>query len=448
MTHWAFHSIFYHLYPFGLCDAPHRNDFQSTPQPRLKRLHVWLDHIQALGANALYLGPVFESSTHGYDTADYYNVDRRLGENATLSAFSADLHQRGMRLILDGVFNHVGRDFWAFRDVQHFQQQSAYVDWFYNLRFGQRNSYGDPFSYEGWNGYLQLVKLNLRNPAVRAHLFEAIATWVREFDIDGLRLDAADCLEEDFLIELARFCRGLKPDFFLVGEVVHGDYRHWAAPDRLDAVTNYECYKGLYSSHVDQNYFEIAYSLNRQFGKEGLYRNLPLYAFADNHDVSRVASLLTDPAHLYPLYLLLMSMPGTPSIYYGSEWGLTGVKETGGDWNLRPALDPAPWNDLTRAIARLAAVRRSLPALCEGDYQQVFVQPLQLAFCRTAGKQTALVVVNASHEPAKLEIPLPVPGEHWVDVLNPGRQGNRSGQTLRLNEVPACWGQILVSAID
>ena len=246
-----------------------------------------------------------------------------------------------MRLILDGVFNHVGRDFWAFRDLQHNRQSSPYRDWFAGLRFDARSPYGDPFSYEPWNGHYDLVRLNLANPAVREHLFEAIRSWVRDFDIDGLRLDVADCLDLDFLGALHAFCTTLKPDFWLMGEVVHGDYRRWVNPRTLDSVTNYEAYKGLYSSLSEQNYFEIAYALNRQFGPGGLYTGLPLYNFADNHDVDRVASKLLDSAHLYPLYLLLFTMPGVPSIYYGSEWGLKGQRTPHSDSALRPCLDLA-----------------------------------------------------------------------------------------------------------
>jgi glycosidase len=223
-----------------------------------------------------------------------------------------------MRLILDGVFNHVGRDFWAFRDVLSAREQSVYREWFAGLKFGESSPYHDPFTYEGWNGHYSLVKLNLHHPAVVQHLFDAVSLWVEEFNIDGLRLDAADSIDIEFLRKLADFCQNLRPDFWLMGEVVHGDYRHWANDQALDSVTNYECYKGLYSSHVDRNYFEIGYSLNRQFGPDGLYRHLPLYNFVDNHDVNRVMSYLKNPAHLYPLYCLLFTMPGIPSIYYGS----------------------------------------------------------------------------------------------------------------------------------
>ena len=312
MSDWARNAVFYHIYPLGFCGAPAANQRDQPAQDRLGAIEDWIGQMRLLGANALYLGPLFESSSHGYDTSDYFQVDRRLGSNAGLARLVAALHEQGIRVVLDGVFHHVGRDFWAFRDVQTHGRESAYCDWFAGLRFEGRSPYGDPFVYDGWNGHYNLVKLNLHNPAVRQHLFQAVQFWIEEFAIDGLRLDAADCLDQGFLAELAGWCRRLRPDFWLLGEVIHGDYRGWAGPELLNSVTNYECYKGLHSSHNERNYFEIAYSLNRQFGPDGIYRELPLYAFADNHDVDRVVSVLGSPAHLYPLHCLLFTMPGCP----------------------------------------------------------------------------------------------------------------------------------------
>ena len=202
--------MIYHIYPLGFCGAPQANDFASPAVPRLRKVAGWLDHVAWLGANLLYLGPTFESSRHGYDTVDYYHVDRRLGTDETLRWLSEEVHRRGMRLILDGVFNHVGRDFWAFYDVRQKGEGSAFCDWFHQLRFDGVSPYGDPFTYEGWHNHHSLVKLNLENPAVRSHLLEAVRTWVVQFGIDGLRLDAANCVGRPFLRELAAFCKGLR----------------------------------------------------------------------------------------------------------------------------------------------------------------------------------------------------------------------------------------------
>ena len=456
MPDWPRDSFFYHLYPLGFCAAPVRNDFSSPPSPRLEKLHGWLDHLSQLGVNALYLGPLFESSSHGYDTADYRQVDRRLGDNRTLSALSAELHRRGLRLVLDGVLHHVGRDFWAFRDLQARGQSSAYRDWFSGVDFRARSPLGDAFQYDNWEGHLELVKLNLRNPQVRAHLLEAVEAWIREFDLDGLRLDVAYLLDEEFLRDLGQRCRALKADFWLLGEVIHGDYRRWLAPGLLDSVTNYECYKGLFSSHNDRNYFEIAYSLNRQFGEHGLYRDFPLYNFADNHDVDRVATSLREPAHLYPLYCLLFAMPGVPSLYYGSEWGIAGRKTPGSDRALRPSLEleqvsrESPHRELAAAIVRLAGVRSESRALRRGGYRPLFVGPEQFAFERRCQEETVLVAVNAAAEAAALVLPVdrggaPNPRTAFTDLLNAGETFQADGGSLRL-QVPPRWARVLRQA--
>ena len=449
MSHWSFDAIFYHIYPLGLTGAPERNDFSLPPVARLEQLHAWIPHLQALGVNALYLGPLFESTAHGYDTADYYHVDRRLGTDQTLSELSAALHAGGTRLVLDAVFNHVGRDFWAFRDVQANGGHSPYRDWFHNLRFEGRSPYGDPFTYEGWAGHTSLVKLNLANPAVREHLFGAVASWMEAFGIDGLRLDAADVIDPDFLRALASFCKGRRPDFWLLGEIVQGDYRRLVSPGMLDAATNYECYKGLYSSLEAANYHEIAYALNRQFGEGGLYRDLPLYNFVDNHDVNRVASNLKKPAHLYPLYLLLFTMPGIPSIYYGSEWGLEGRRTAHSDRALRPQLDlhgtaqRTAHPRLAGDIARLAALRGSLPALRYGEYRQLHVTPQQFAFARLTAQEHVVVLLNAAATPVEMEVQVPANYSTALDLLNGDESFPIQQGRLKVGEVPACWGRVL-----
>jgi cyclomaltodextrinase / maltogenic alpha-amylase / neopullulanase len=447
MSAWAEGSFFYHIYPLGLCGAPERNDFVSAPEPRLERLVPWLSHARSLGANALYLGPVFESSKHGYDTADYFTVDRRLGTNATLAKVCGAARDLGFRVILDAVLNHVGRDFRAFKDVREKGRGSAYADWFSGIDFKRKSPLGDPFAYEGWAGHYDLVKLEVRNPAVQDHLFSAVTRWVEEFGIDGLRLDAADCLDLDFLRRLASLGRRLRPDFWLLGEIVGGDYRTWAGPGMLDSVTNYECYKGLYSSHVDANYFEIAWSLNRQSGASGLYRDLLLYNFVDNHDVGRVASMLKDPADLVPLYSILFTMPGIPSLYYGSEWGIAGVK-AGNDSALRPALDlrtaaaESPHPELAETIRSLAGVRASSPALRAGDYTQLAVTSRQLAYMRRCPEQSIIVVVSSAADPVEIDLPVPTaPGGRCVDALQPAAFDIRAGR-VRVR-VPAHGARIL-----
>jgi len=449
MTHWARDAVFYHVYPLGLCGATRQNSYAGSPRQSLERLLPWLDHARALGATALLLGPVMESGTHGYDVADYFQVDRRLGDRSTMARIAKEAHDRGLRLVIDGVFHHVGRNFWAFRDVLEKGKESRFVDWFY-LDFNGRSPFNDAFSYETWNGCYDLVKLNLSHPEVRGHLFEAVSDWIREYHIDGLRLDAADHLDMGFMRELGIWCRRLVPDFWLMGEVVKGPYNAWLEVGGLDSVTNYECYKGLYSSHNDENYYELAYSLRRHFGEDGLYRSASLYTFVDNHDVNRVASRLDNPAHLFPLYCLLFTIPGTPSIYYGSEFGLKGAKSPRDDWPLRPTLNLKQLQgnprhlDLTRAITRLANLHRDLAALRSGDFQELFLSHRRLVFSRRTPDQWIIVAVSAEKEPVDQEVILPerLNGK-LLDLLNPGQQFVVKNGKAILRPIWPCWARVM-----
>lgn len=445
---WYHDASFYHIYPLGLCGAPARNDFHAAPVDRLLKVCDWIPHIRALGTNAIYLGPVFESESHGYDTVNYFEVDRRLGTNDTLRHVVQHCHANNIRVVLDGVFHHVGREFWAFRDLRQQRQHSMFTNWFAGIDFNGNSPYGDGFAYDNWNGHANLVKLNLRYSYVVEHLLDAVRMWIQEFDIDGLRLDVADKLEFDFMRTLAKGSKGLKSDFWLMGEVIHGDYGRWANADMLDATTNYEVYKGLWSSHNDKNYFEIAYSLNRQFGPDyGIYQGLRLYNFADNHDVNRVASTLRDPAHLYPLYLLLFTIPGIPSIYYGSGWGLTGQKTPHNDQPLRPELhlrdmEHSEHPDLLRAIMRFSRLRQNMPALRHGQYRQLLVASEQFAFLRSYHNEHVIIIVNANHQPTNVRFRLPVAGHRLRDVLNEEQDFSVHDGYVALS-VPSCWGRIL-----
>ncbi len=414
-------SIFYHIYPLGMCGAPERNDFTSSPSTRLKELIGRIPHLSWLGITALYLGPVFESTAHGYDTADYRTVDRRLGVNADLVALVEACHAAGISVVLDAVLNHTGRDFFAFRDLRDRGLRSEYRSWYKGVDFSRKSPAGDTFDYEGWSGHYDLAKLDTENGETREYLLATVEGWIRGFGIDGLRLDAADVLSRDFMDALSARCKAVKGDFWLMGEVVHGDYRDWARPGRLDSVTNYELYKGLWSCLNDANFFELAWSLNRQSGSEGMYRDLALYTFVDNHDVNRAASVLKNPAHLPVLYTLLFSSPGIPSLYYGSEWGLRGEKRDGSDAALRPAIretadhgrwsgvpaECAPATDsgaLEKRVRSLVGLRKNSAALARGSYRQVHLASEQFAFVRETVGEKALVAVNSSSGRATLWI--------------------------------------------
>lgn len=318
---WYDEAVFYHIYPLGLCGCKKEND--GVREEHFEKLTKWAEHAKKIGCTAIYIGPLFESEGHGYETTDYRKVDCRLGTNEDFKKYVRYCHENGLHVIVDGVFNHVGRTFFAFQDLLQNRENSVYRDWFCNVNFGGNNEYNDGFSYDNWGGYNLLVKLNQRNPKVKSYLFESIKLWVDEFDIDGIRLDAADVLDFDFMKELRSFTRNLKEDFWLMGEVIHGDYSRWANSDMLDSVTNYELHKGLYSGHNDHNYFEIAHSVKRLLGICGDTR---LYTFVDNHDVERIYSKVNNKEHLYNIYILLYTLYGIPSIYYGSEFAIEGKK--------------------------------------------------------------------------------------------------------------------------
>lgn len=400
---WYRDASFYHIYPLGMFGAPEYNDFTSAPTDRLGETLTLVDHIANSGFNAVYFGPLFESTRHGYDTADYRVIDRRLGTNDQFRCLCAALHARGVRVVVDGVFNHVGRDFWAFKDVQQYREGSRYKDWFH-INFGGNSNYNDGFYYDGWEGHYELVRLNLRNPDVKNYLFDTVRSWINEFGIDGLRLDVAYCLDHDFMRELHNVCRSVRQDFFLLGECVHGDYNQYVNDAMLDSVTNYECYKGIHSSINEGNMHEIGYSLHRQFGNEHwcLYRGKNLYNFVDNHDVSRIASILRERDNLSAAYALMYSMPGIPSVYYGSEFAFLGDKSQG-DGALRPMLTGDDIhnmrNSLTDYIARLNEARRQSKALRRGDYNQLYVRPKQLIFARSFEDERVICAINVDSEP-------------------------------------------------
>ncbi|MCH5257685.1 MAG: alpha amylase C-terminal domain-containing protein [Lachnospiraceae bacterium] len=393
---WAYESVFYQIYPLGFCGAPFEND--GVLESRIHKVVDWIPHMKKLGINAIYFSPVFESDTHGYNTRDYHKIDCRLGTNEDFVKVCKALHENDIKVILDGVFNHVGRGFWAFQDVLEKRWDSQYKDWFH-INFDGNSNYNDGLWYEGWEGNYDLVKLNLRNEEVINHIFDSVKGWVEEFDIDGLRLDVAYCLDKDFLRRLHNFCGGLKPDFYLLGETLHGDYNQWMNDEMLHSVTNYECYKGLFSSFNSMNMFEIVHSLLRQFGPENwtLYRGKHLLSFVDNHDVTRVASVLSNEKHLPLIYALCFGMPGIPCVYYGSEWGAKANKSEG-DPALRACFDEPIWNDLGEKIAALAEAKKGSEALNYGDFRSVVLTNKQCIFERKSENERVLVAINADSE--------------------------------------------------
>lgn len=400
MSHWIEKTNIYHIYPLGFCGCEKfRSEAAELPNGRILKVLEWIPHFKKMNFNAIYFGPVFESFEHGYDTTDYFKIDKRLGTNEDFKTVCDELHKNGIRVILDGVFNHVGRDFPAFKDLQQNGGNSQYKDWFAGVNFGGRSPYGDNFSYEGWNGHYNLVKLNLYNGDVVNHLLEAIKMWIEEWGIDGIRFDAADCLTDDFIRRVHGFTRSLRPDFWLMGEIIHGQYNRWANGEMFDCVTNYQCYKGIYSSHNDRNYFEIAHSIEYQTGQ---YGNIYMYNFLDNHDVARLMSVLRNPEHAECCYTMMYGMYGVPSVYYGSEFGIRGEKGRGEDADaaIRPCLDlddiPDRDDVLMQHIAELGAIRLSVPAIQSGSYAKIELKNQTFLFKRELNGETAYFALNIS----------------------------------------------------
>lgn len=417
---WYENAIFYHIYPLGLCGCPKEND-GVTSQNHFDQLNQWTDHIKELGCNAIYIGPLFESVAHGYDTIDYKLVDRRLGTNQDFKEYVEHCHQLGIKVIVDGVFNHVGRRFFAFEDVKKNRQQSQYCDWFCNVNFSGNNEYNDGFCYENWGGYNVLVKLNQRNPKVKEYLFDVVRYWIEEFKIDGIRLDAADVLDHDFMQDLRKVTDSLKENFWLMGEVIHGNYAQWANNQTLHSVTNYELHKALFSGHNDHNYFEIAHSVQRMIDING---NNKLYTFVDNHDVARIATKVTNKAHLIPIYILEFGLPGIPSIYYGSEFAIEGRKDQNGpDDDIRPELHLSDYADayknnaVTQLIRKLCIIHKECAELTEGRYQQLQLTNRQFAFGRVLDDSAVIVALNNDDQPAESWIRMPIRANQAVDLL-------------------------------
>lgn len=416
MSTWYEQGVFYHMYPLGMTGAPKDNP-QGPVSDRFKELDLWIPHMKQLGCNALYIGPLFESSSHGYDTRDYKLVDRRLGDNNDFVHFVKLCHEAGIKVVVDGVFNHTGREFFAFKDIQTCREGSRYRDWYKGVNFGWGSPLGDSFGYEAWQGHFELPCLNLWNPEVKQYLFEVVRYWIETFDIDGIRLDCANVLDFQFMKELRRETEQMKKDFWLMGEVIHGDYSRWVNPEMLHSVTNYELHKSLYSGLNDHNFFEIAHNVRRL---EAIGRSL--YTFLDNHDENRIASKLKKKAHLPLSYLLLFTLPGIPSIYYGGEWGIEGMRTPYSDTELRPCIPLSDGvklrNDLTKLIETLGRIHSEEPEFHNGRYQELLLTNRQYAFARHAEGSVIITAANSDDNGSTLSVPVPIAAREAVNLMD------------------------------
>ena len=431
---WVAHAVWWQVYPLGFVGAePESGKLGTDAEPvrhRLGALHPWLDYAVELGASGLALGPVFAAQTHGYDTLDYFRIDPRLGDDADFDALIAAAHQRGLKVLLDGVFNHVGRGFPGFAQVLEQGPDAPRASWF-RLTWpdGPWRPGVEP-DYVSFEGHQQLVALNHAEPQVAEHVGAVIRHWL-ERGADGWRLDAAYAVPTSFWAQVLPPVRAAYPQAYLVGEVLHGDYAGYVRESGLDSVTQYELWKAVWSSLNDGNFFELAWALERH--NELLDTFVPL-TFVGNHDVTRLASRLDDERHLAHALLVLLTVAGTPSVYYGDEQGFRGVKEerAGGDDEIRPAFPAGPdqlaaygWPTY-RLHQDLIGLRRRHPWLHSARTRPLQLNNQQLSYETTGDGGRLLVALNLSDEPAEL----PVGGGRSILIgeavlMNPGQDDAR-----------------------
>lgn len=415
MSAWYEKSVFYHMYPLGMTGAPKQNTKDETVN-RFEDLNRWIPHVKELNCSAIYIGPLFESSTHGYDTIDFKRIDRRLGTNEDFRQFVSLCHQNNIRVVVDGVFNHTGRDFFAFKDIRENGGNSAYCGWYKGVNFGSSSPMSDSFTYESWRGIWELACLNLQNAEVKAYLLDVVRFWIDEFEIDGIRLDCANVLDFQFMKELRSLTDTLKPEFWLMGEVIHGEYSRWVNDETLHSVTNYELHKSIFSSHNDHNYFELCHNVKRleAIGKK-------LYTFVDNHDEDRIAGKLHNKSHLKPVYALLYTLPGIPSLYYGSEWGLCDTRSRTSDDILRPCIHSDEIqekdNQLTAFLAQLGRIHQTESAYHGGAYRELLLTNRQCVFVRGSGDNAVITAANNDDNSSSVSIPWNESGKRAIDLL-------------------------------
>lgn len=403
-------DVNYHIYPLGFLGAETANPAPGAADGpvthRLRELVGWLDYLQDLGVTALLVGPVFESETHGYDTVDPFRVDRRLGDEADLIHLIDECHRRSMRIALDGVFNHVGRAHPHFQDVIAHREQSAYRDWF-KIDFDKPGY--DGFQYATFEGHGGLVELNHDNPEVAEWAGSVAEYWI-ERGVDGVRLDAAYTIPVEFLASLARRIREGRPEFFLMGEVIHGDYKRIAKRARLSSITQFELWKAIWSALNDGNFFELSHAIGRH--AEFCERFAP-WTFIGNHDTTRIASKLNDPRHAAHAAVLLFTLPGMPAVYAGDEQGAKGrnYDRPGGDDEVRLPPPYRPGELSGDAVAmhalyrELIALRRARPWLATANVSVGRLENRVMTYEANSPEGALFVALSVADEPVRIQPP-------------------------------------------
>ena len=408
MPDWVQDAVWWHVYPLGFVGAePEATDVVTH---RLDRLTGWLDYVVELGANGLALGPVFAASTHGYDTVDHSRIDPRLGDDADFDALVTAAHERGIRVLLDGVFNHVGREHPAFRAVLEQGPDAPTASWF---RLRWPDGPGAEPEYDTFEGHGQLVALDHSTPAVADWVTEVMTHWL-DRGADGWRLDAAYAVPTSFWATVLPRVRAAHPGAYVVGEVIHGDYARVVTESGMDAVTQYELWKAIWSSLNDGNLHELAHALGRHDGFLDTF--VPL-TFVGNHDVTRIASRLTDPRHLPHALAVLFTVGGTPSVYAGDEQAFTGVKEdrAGGDDAVRPPFpespaELAPFGEPTHRLhQQLIGLRRRHRWLHTARTTPLHRDNRQLSYAVAGDGERLVVALNLAD--AAATVPAPGAGE-------------------------------------
>ena len=413
---WVSGTVFYGIFPDRFRNGDRANDPENVrewgkkPEPDsffggdLAGIEEKLGYLENLGVNGLYLNPIFKSpSNHKYDTTDYYEVDPAFGDESELKSLVSRAHEKGIRVILDGVFNHTGEEFPRFQDVKQKGSDSKYWDWYRADGFPLET---DPEpNYDCWAGVPEMPELDRTNPEVREYLLDVTRYWIEQTDIDGWRLDTVHYLEPEFVRAVRSAAKEVKDDAYVVGEVM-GPAGSWFKSHSIDGVMNYELYDLIVEFIVQEEispvkFGKALYSLRRSYPE---WANFANYNLLSSHDIPRLMTVCRDDVEKYKLaYFFLFTLPGAPAIYYGDEIGMEG----GDDPDCRRTY---PWNEemyhekLLHYFKKLIKTRREFPVLTKGEFRGVGANEKLFAYTRTDDGGGVLAVINSGSGAGKIEL--------------------------------------------